>query len=336
MTTAKCLEDTDCNANLITEVNYLELETMNSINRLRRNMFTGKARPIHRKQNMYLPAVDEIPTDLDTFYRNMGGFVNEKTKEIVTELAPHQKQCWEDRAKSKYRLYLKSVKIGLSMVILLEDFHIALTRGRGKEILIIAQNKTAAKDHLRDLKKMILNSKYKDFLIDKPSANEGIRADEKTKADVIYLRNPGGRDQTKIKALGIASPGSLGSFKRVCHIHLSDVTFARMKEERFTKAFYGLYTCLASTKGTMIIECLPRKPSGPIFDIVNEDDKLKRQHINEKEDSKEILTPKGFLVRKYTVEVGIACGMITKKFVEQAKKLPGAKFNMYYMAKFDM
>ncbi len=285
---------------------------------------------------MNLHSIEAIPEDLDTFYKNVGFFINQKTNEPVKVLATHQIQCWNDRKLSKYRLYLKSQKIGVSMECLLEDFQIALTRGRGKEILIISQSKEKAKDHIQDLKKMILQSQYSDFLIDRPKTEEDLLKDERSKIDTIYLRNPENPNiPTKVIALGITSAGSLISFKRVCHIHMSDVTLADMTEERFNEAFGGAFSRLANTDGTMVIECPPRGPMGPVFNIVDEDDSLKKDGISiELDEGEKILTPSGFLVRKYTYRVGIQCKMITPGFIEKERRRLGVLFGMYYEADF--
>ena len=287
-------------------------------------------------RELVLHPVEDIPKDHAEFYSNVGHFVNQKTNEYVTVLAPHQIQTWADRWISKYRLYLKSQKIGLSTMILLEDLHIALTVGRGKEILIISQSKEKAKDHIQDLKKMLGNSIYADFLIDRPITEEDLLRDERSKIDTIYLRNPDNPSSpTKIIALGITSAGSLISFKKVCHIHMSDVTLADMTEERFVEAFGGAFSRLANTDGSLVIECPPRGPSGPVFNIVDEDDSLKKDGITvELEEGKKILTPSGFMVRKYTYQVGIDCGMITLEFIEKEKRRLGVLFGMYYLADF--
>ena len=224
----------------------------------------------------------------------------------------------------------------MSTYLLLEHLHIALTTGRGKENLIISQSKEKAKDHIQDLKKMIVNSQYADFLIDRPATTEDLLRDERSKIDTIYLRNPENPTiPTKIVALGITSAGSLISFKRVCHIHMSDITLADMTEERFVEAFGGAFSRLANTDGTMVIECPPRGPSGPVFNIVDEDDSLKKDGITiELEEGKKILTPSGFMVRKYTYQVGVDCGMITPEFIEKEKRRLGVLFGMYYMADF--
>jgi len=283
-----------------------------------------------------LAPVDNIPSDLTEFYNNVGYFINQKTNEYVEFLAPHQIQCWNDRELSQYRLYLKSQKIGLSTMILLEDLHIALTVGRGKEILIISQSKEKAKEHIQDLKKMIGNSIYVDFLIDRAITEEELLRDERSKIDTIYLRNPADPNRpTKIIALGITSAGSLISFKRVCHIHMSDITLADMTEDRFVEAFGGAFSRLANTDGTMVIECPPRGPSGPVFNIVDEDDSLKGDGIAvELEEGRKIQTPSGIMVRKYTYQVGIDCGMITESFIEKEKQRLGVLFGMYYLADF--
>ena len=290
----------------------------------------------NQSRDLVLHSVEDIPSNLDEFYNNVGYFVNQKTNDYVTVLAPHQIQTWADRWISKYRLYLKSQKIGLSTMILLEDLHIALTRGRGKEILIISQSKEKAKDHIQDLKKMIGNSIYADFLIDRAVTEEELLKDERSKIDTIYLRNPENPSTpTKIIALGITSAGSLISFKKVCHIHMSDVTLADMTEERFVEAFGGAFTRLANTDGTLVIECPPRGPSGPVFNIVDEDDSLKKDGITvEIQEGKKIVTPSGFMVRKYTFEVGIDCGMITTEFIQKERRRLGVLFGMYYMADF--
>lgn len=285
---------------------------------------------------LILCSVEDVPDDYYEFYKNVGYFINQKTNEHVTILADHQIQCWEDRKHSKYRLYLKSQKIGLSTMILLEDLHIALTIGRGKEILIISQSKEKAKEHIQDLKKMISNSIYADFLIDRAVTEKDLLRDERSKIDTIYLRNPADPNRpTKIIALGITSAGSLVSFKRVCHIHMSDVTLADMTEERFNEAFGGAFSRLANTDGTMVIECPPRGPLGPVFNIVDEDDSLKQDGITiELEEGKKILTPSGFLIRRYTYQVGIDSGMITDTFIEKERRRLGVLFGMYYEADF--
>ena len=288
-------------------------------------------------RDLILQPVEAIPDDIHEFYRNVGYFTEQHTNKEVRNLAPHQVQVWNDRKKSKYRLYLKSQKIGLSTSILLEDLHIALTRGRGKEIFIVSQSLYKAKDHLQDLRKMLMNSpKYSDFLIDKPQTDEEYMRDERTKTDIVYLRNPENpRQPTRIIALGITSPGSLISNKRVCHIHVSDTTLADITDERTELAFGGMFSRLANTRGTMVIEAPPRGPSGPIFNIVDEVDSLKRDGVAvDIKEGEKVQTPQGFLVRRYTYQTGIDSGMMDEDFIEKERRRFGVLFSMYYEADF--
>ena len=297
----------------------------------------GAADKDEKGRNLILPPVEAIPDDIHKFYKNVGYFTEQHTNKEVRKLAKHQVQAWKDRKKSKYRLYLKSQKIGLSTSILLEDLHIALTRGRGKEIFIVSQSLVKAKDHLQDIKKMLMNSpKYSDFLIDRPDTEEEYMRDERTKNDIMYLRNPGNpRQPTRIIALGITSPGSLISNKRVCHIHISDVTLADMTDERMELAFGGLYSRLMNTRGTMVIEAPPRGPSGPIFNIVDEVDSLKRDGVAiDIKEGEKVQTPQGFLVRRYTYQTGIDAGMMDEDLIEKERLRFGVLFSMYYEADF--
>ena len=298
----------------------------------------NKSRAIAEKSDNNNPANNldtDIPDDLDTFYKNVGFFTNQKTNEPVTSLAPHQIQAWQDRKKSKYRLYLKSQKIGLSTYFLLEDLHVALTYGKGKEIMIISQSLQQAQLHMQDLKKIIRTSAYSKYLIDRPMTQEGLLQDERTKTNIIYLRNPDNPIiPTKIYALGITSPGSLVSFKRIAHIHMSDITLADMIDTRMSESFGGIFSRLANTDGTMIIECPPRGPSGPVYELVEGHMTSEHGIIQEIEQGRAVITPEGFLIRRYTYQVGVNCQMITEEFLDKEKNRLGPLFSMYYEAEF--
>ena len=45
----------------------------------------------------YVKVETDIPNDAAEFYAEIGQFINQKTKEAVTELAPHQIEIWNDR-----------------------------------------------------------------------------------------------------------------------------------------------------------------------------------------------------------------------------------------------
>src|SRR5215207_2345658 len=126
-----------------------------------------------------------IPLDPQEFYKDFGYLLHPKTGEYVTELTDYQYKIWKNENNAKYRVVIKSQKVGISTSALLEDFQIALTKAKGFDILIIAQTQAHANEHLRTLKNLILNyEKYREFLITNPS--ELLLKEEKTKVGVAY------------------------------------------------------------------------------------------------------------------------------------------------------
>ena len=79
-----------------------------------------------------------IPLDPQEFYKDFGYLLHPKTGEFVEQLTDYQYKIWKNSNNAKYRVVIKSQKIGLSTSSLLEDFHKALTTCKGKDILIIA------------------------------------------------------------------------------------------------------------------------------------------------------------------------------------------------------
>lgn len=213
-----------------------------------------------------------IPADPQQFYEDFGYLLHPKTGEPVPELTPYQYDIWADT--TKYRLVVKSQKVGLSTSALLEDFQKALTTCKGKDILIIAQSQAHANEHLRTLKNLILNSeKYRHFLITKPS--ELSLQEEKTKVGVAYIKNPDNQLQPgRIIALG-SSETQLWSWKQVGHIHFSDITASKLVNDE--SLFAAAFSRLANTDGTMLIETPPRRPKGKVFELYEKYHKL-QQH----------------------------------------------------------
>ena len=89
-----------------------------------------------------------------------------KTGEPVTALSAYQHKVCKAGFYHKYRLIVKSQKIGLTTSVLLEDFQRALSECKGYEILLIAQTISHAHEHLYTLRYRILNSdKYSQYLL---------------------------------------------------------------------------------------------------------------------------------------------------------------------------
>jgi hypothetical protein len=126
-----------------------------------------------------------IPLDPQEFYQDFGYLLHPKTGEYVQHLTDYQYNIWNDKYNSRYRLVLKSQKVGITTSVLLEDFQDSITRFRGHDILVIAQSQNHANEHLRTLKNLILNSEtYRQFLITNPS--ELLLKEEKSKVSVAY------------------------------------------------------------------------------------------------------------------------------------------------------
>lgn len=199
---------------------------------------------------------------------------------------------------------------------------------RGYDQLVIAQSKDHAKQHLRDLRKMIIDSpKYSKYLINKPNeigdnANRDIKSilkDEQSKTSVIYIHNPENPSRpSRIIALGIENDGAILSWKMVKNIHMSDITAAEGDIEPGVNA---AMTRLANTDGSMIIETIPGLPVGKIYDMW-------RQYRSQP-------WSKGdFKVFEITSDDGIKAGIMTPEFIESERKRLGTSFPRYYGAQF--
>lgn len=283
-------------------------------------------------KDLYLP---EVKTkNAQEFYSEFDGFTHPESGEVVQKLADHQIECWNDQFKYIYRMYPKSQKILLTSLFLLEDIYHALTDARGMEILIIGQSLDHAKIHLQDLRKMVLGSNYRDYLITKPIPEIGLLKDEVTKVETAYMHNPKNfLRPTKIYALG-PSPGSLLSYKRVKHVHASDITKSKETPETLKETVANFISRLANTAGSAVIEGPPRGLSGPIWEEYQKFEAMKRQGIDLSKLTRNEQRKYPFYVRKYTYEVGIKAGVITPEFIEGERNRWGPLFGMLYLADF--
>lgn len=194
-----------------------------------------------------------IPLDAREFYKDFGYIRHPQTNGQVTELAPYQYDVWDNKAKTK--LIVKPQKSGMTTSILMEDFQIVVSRGRGKDILLVAQTAEHAIEHLYTLKRLIVDSsKYQKYLITKSA--ELYFKEEQTKVGVLFIKNPDNAYRpTRIIARGF-SHQQLWSWKNICHIHMSDVVAAEIVDDE--SVYAAAKSRLANTNGTWIIESPPR------------------------------------------------------------------------------
>jgi hypothetical protein len=268
-----------------------------------------------------------VPIDPQKFYEDFGLFEHPLTRQPVPKLTSYQYNGWKDGFNYRYRLVVKSQKVGFTTSSLLEDFQKAVLpidhplSCMGKEILVIAQTQDMAKQHLYTLRKMILNSeKYAPFLMTKPS-NLVLR-DEVTKATMLFIKNPHNvHKPTRIIALSPAER-AVWSWKEVKHIHMSDVTVNQSVDD--SGLFGASFSRLANTNGSMLIESPPRGQRGQVWEIYQAS-KIKGDEDHEMAK---------FKVREIEAERAVENGLMTQEFLNQEKKRLGVLYAQYYECAF--
>jgi hypothetical protein len=269
----------------------------------------------------HLPTGDEIPLDPQKFYEDFGLFIHERTGEPVKKLAPYQYDVWKYGQRHRYRLTVKSQKVGMTTSSLLEDFQKAITTCKGAEILVIAQSYTMAKEHLRTLQGLILGSeKYKGYLMQDP-VKAGIRTDS-TKADMLYIKNPDNPiNPARIIARG-SNEGGVWSWKHVKHIHMSDVAASSIIDD--TGLFGAAFSRLANTMGSMHIETPPRGQRGKVWDIYQMSKQKDKTQMEESQ----------FKITEIPAREAVAADIITQEFLDAEMARLGPLYGQYYECDF--
>jgi hypothetical protein len=266
---------------------------------------------------------EDIPIPSRLFYHDFGHLIHPRTGAEVQDLTDYQYKIWDD--PSKYRMVIKSQKVGLSTTSLLEDFQKALTTCKGKDILLIAQTQYHANEHLLTLKTHIINSeKYRKYLMRDPS--ELLFKEEKTKVKVAYIKNPDNPLRpSRIIGLGM-SEGAIWSWKNIGHIHMSDPTASEIKDD--APLFAATFSRLANTSGTMLIETPPRGPRGKVFEIY-------QQSLLEEQSHPDKIPEEGkFKIFHVTAGDAVHAGLITEQFLNEEKRRLGALYPQYYESAF--
>jgi hypothetical protein len=283
----------------------------------------------------YVPLNDKIPTEAQLFYDKLGHLRHPVTGKDVASLAEYQIESWNGLHEFRRLLVVKSNKIGLTTSTLMLDLQLALLptsnplSTRGYDTLLIAQTKDIAREHLRTLRKMIMESPaYAKYLIDSPNEipeNDSelnfkkLMRSEQSKTSVIYLRNPENEKQpSRIIALGTNSPGSILSWRNVKHLHISDPTAT---EGDYSEAIDNALTRLANTNGSAIIETIPSGPEGKIYQM------YQQYHGKEWQQG-------DFKVLTIGAQEAVKAGVITQEFLDSEAKRLGALYPLYYGAEF--
>lgn len=269
-------------------------------------------------------SINNIPLDPQRFYEDFGFLRHPRTHEPVKRLAPYQLDIWAGASRYKYRQVVKTQKGGITTTGLLEDFHDALTWAAGTEILIIAQKTERARDHLYELRKLIIGSnKYRDYLIRKPAAH--LLKDEVTKVNTIFVENKKEpSNPTKIIATG-PTEASIWGRMHVSKIHMSDVAAIPRKND--AGVFNAAFTRLANTEGRMLIESPPAGQRGTFYKI------YKMSKL--KEDQPEEMMALGqFKVYEVPAREAVAAGIMTQEFLDAERARLGPLYGQYYECEF--
>jgi len=270
---------------------------------------------------------------LDEFYKGFDPIVNTDTLETITELADHQREVWNDRLIYIYRAYPKSQKIFLSTTFIFEDIWHALKDAMGMEILIVAQSESHAKIHLTDLKKYVMTSRYKDYLITKAIPEIGLERNEVTKSTVAFMHNPDNPFfPTKIYALG-PSAGALISYKKVKHIHASDITRSKETPQNQKESFASMVSRLAISRGSMVYEAPFRGMEGPLFEQFEKFNEIEDMKIDLAKMTRKQQRAMPFYFKQYDYTYGLKSGAFDEEFIAGERIRHGPLFDMYYCAK---
>lgn len=271
-----------------------------------------------------------VPQDPTTFYHELGLLEHPYTRQPVPDLTEYQKQVWLLMLWYRFLEIIKSQKIGLTTSVLMTDIQFGMLPSqhprscRGKEIIIIGQDFTKARDHLTTIRQMLRASpKYAPFVIEKPESY--LLRDEVSKVTTIYLHNPENINKpTIIRGLG-SNESAVWSWKNVKHIHISDIAAANIDYDPTVNA---AMTRLVNTRGSMIIETPPRGPHGKVYEIF-------QQAVSTPPPPKGKPWPESrFVVKRIHYSAAVKAGVISEDEIDNQRAVLGDMFPAYFEAEF--
>jgi len=272
----------------------------------------------------------DVPTDPTEFYNDFGLLRHDRTGLPVKKLAAYQKMFWEWLSMYRYRLAVKSQKVGLSTSVLMEDFQQTVLpptnplSTMGFETLVIGQKESKAKDHLKTIRDLVVRSeKYKPFLITKPRPY--LRRTDVSTTTQLIIENPyEPTNPSRIIALG-SSPGAVWSWKKVKKIHMSDPAASNVIDD--SELYDAAFSRLAITMGWFVIESPPRGQRGQLWEI------YKSSKLNQHTESQE---PgySNFKITEIPYSAAIEAGVMTEEFFTGERERLGPRFGQYYECEF--
>lgn len=282
-------------------------------------------------------AGEHIPDNGKEFYEDFGYLPHPWKRDAkgrplpVVELADYQLEFWNNQSNM---IMLKNNKAGVSTTSHLEMFWSRLMPNEaGFDALLVAQNQKIANMHLLDLKRLVGNSaKYNKYMIRRP--DQELFKEEKTKLEVMYIRNPyNAARPSRILALGSSVPSGF-SWKHVNRIHMSDIS--QIKKIEDAEFFSALYSRLANTNGIIKIETIPGAKKGEYYRIWQRANKQKVDFVTEDalaEDPENLSST--FTPIKITYVDSLKCGIISPDYISNAKRdLGPIEFARLFEAQF--
>lgn len=257
---------------------------------------------------------EPIPEDPAEFYKDFGYIEHPRTREPIKQLTPYQYKIWNSKAKTT--IVVKPQKTGVTTSCLLQDFQTAITKGKGRDILIIAQTLGHAIEHIHTLKYLIVNSpKYRKYLI--TNSKEMYFKEEKTKLGAIYIKNP---DNPFRPSRIIATPFSVHgvwSWKNVFRIHMSDVAATETIDDKSVYEAAG--TRFASTEGYWLIESPPNGTRNHYFELYE-------QYKNNLDPTVNVIV--------VDIEEAINNNVVSREFLDAERRRLGHTWFKYYGSSF--
>jgi len=268
---------------------------------------------------------ETMPRDAQGFYDLFGHFLNSKTGGTVSTLAPFQVAVWNDIFERRFCCYPKSQKIGLTATFLMQNFFLAITRDRGREIFLVCQTEDKAVYQLGRLKKMLRDSPtFASWLVERPPRDMlgHIIRDVNSTTERAVIWNPDAPTRPSvIWAVGINDVGPLVSNANVGHIHMSDISTAKATDIKISESFAAARSRLVNTEGTMVVESPPSGNSGLMAKITYAViDELGLDGEPEG-DGRRYLTER-WLLRRFHYSLGIRHGLFTEETIEAERSGP--------------
>lgn len=244
--------------------------------------------------------------DPDMFYHCYGHVRDSFTGEEITRLSSYQRLFWYACLLYNNIVTVKTNKGGLSTVSgMVLAQHCMMRKGAGHEKLIIAQKAEIARDHLDHLKSELIQSPVFYDMVDV----------KRSKATELVIKNPYDPwNHSKIKAIGNSS-GGVVSWRNVDYVWISDLAAS---EKNYDNVLNGAFTRLALTRGKMIIETIPGRLKGKIYEIWKTAEK----------------GGNNFIWIKIPCYASVEEGVMSWDHIKEQKRNLGSDFPLFYEAEF--